>query len=159
MDEVFDSLLSLEETYYAEGYEEGLRDGEKVGLVEGCLFGFEKGFDKFLELGRLQGRVSVWKARIPLPDMESLQDQSISTTQPIINPRLIKQICQLESIISSPPTANDADSVEEAEEIMRKGRAKMKIVHNLVGEKEQTASGSGKSPPESSIEEGFSRKT
>lgn len=55
-------------------------------------------------------------------------------------------------MVSSPQTANDADSVEEVQENMRHAKAKMKVICSLVGEKEPT--GGGNLPPESNIEDG-----
>jgi len=145
--------------YYGEGYKEGLEDGEEAGLAEGRLFGLEKGFDKFVELGRIQGRVSVWKARIlsslphtqpPQPHAAPLPRQLIQT--PITNSRLMKQIYHLEKIVSSPQTANDVHSVEEVQENMRRAKAKMKVICRLVGEKEPT--GSGNLLLEGNIEDG-----
>ncbi|KAF8422113.1 hypothetical protein EV426DRAFT_186548 [Tirmania nivea] len=150
VNDIFDPLLSLEEHYYDKGYNEGLRDGEKAGLIEGRLFGLEKGFDKFFELGRLQGRVSVWKARIPSSGADA-------ACAPITNPRLIKQIHLFENIISSLPTANDEESVEEVEGSLRRGKAKMKIVSNMIGEKEPSGKGNAATDygsGEPSIEEG-----
>ena len=95
--------------------------------------------------------MSVWKARIPSPSGAHPPIGSIT------NPRSMKQIHQLENIISSPPTSNDEESVEEVEDTLRRGKAKMKIVSNIVGEKEPsgvgnapTSNGSG----EGNIEEG-----
>jgi len=182
VDDIFDPLLSLEEqcasppptftpsfliaislitkypSYYDEGYNEGLRDGERAGLIEGRLFGLEKGFDKFFELGQLQGRVSVWKARIPPSGVgAAAHAPTAPAPAPITNPRLIKQILQLEKIVSSPPTANDEESVEEVEDSLRRGKARVKVVSSMIGEKKQsgnrnTATGSGSGEP--SIEEG-----
>lgn len=153
VNDIFDPLLSLEEHYYDQGYNEGLRDGERAGLIEGHLFGLEKGFDNFIELGRLQGRVSVWKARIP----PSGADAAHVPTAPITNPRSIKQIHLLETIISSLQTANDEESVGEVEDSLRRGKARMKIVSSMIGEKEPSgnvnaAKGNGSGEP--SIEEG-----
>lgn len=94
----------------------------------------------------------MWKARIPSASTNS----SDALTAPITAPRIIKQIDQLENIISSPSTANDEESVEDVEDSLKRGRAKMKIICNMVGEKESgggnatTDNGSG----EPSIEEG-----
>lgn len=64
----------------------------------------------------------------------------------------MKQIYQLEKIVSSPQTTNDAYSVEEAQENMRRAKAKMKVICSLVGEKEPT--GSRTLLLESNIEDG-----
>lgn len=59
----FDSLLSLEDQYYSEGYELGVADGSRAGRIEGRVFGLEKGFEKFVAMGKLHGRAVVWNAR------------------------------------------------------------------------------------------------
>lgn len=61
----FDSLFSLEETFYKEGYEVGLADGKRAGLIEGRLTGLEEGFEKFAQMGRLHGKCMVWAGRLP----------------------------------------------------------------------------------------------
>ena len=63
--DAFDSLISLEETFYKEGYELGLADGKRAGLIEGRLTGLERGFEKFAQMGRLHGKCVVWAGRLP----------------------------------------------------------------------------------------------
>lgn len=61
----FDTLLSLESQYHAEGRALGISEGTLSGRIEGRVFGLEKSFEKFIELGRLGGRSAVWNARLP----------------------------------------------------------------------------------------------
>jgi hypothetical protein len=61
---LFDSLLNLEEQYYAEGYEQGVADGSRAGRIEGRIFGLEKGFEKFVAMGRLHGKATVWSEMV-----------------------------------------------------------------------------------------------
>lgn len=61
----FENLLSLEDEFYKEGYDVGVADGSHAGLVEGRLFGIEKGFEKYIAMGTLHGRATVWAARLP----------------------------------------------------------------------------------------------
>lgn len=61
----FDSLFSLEETFYREGYELGLAEGKRAGLIEGRLTGLERGFEKFAQMGRLHGKCVIWAGRLP----------------------------------------------------------------------------------------------
>lgn len=63
--DLFDSLFSLEETFYREGYELGLADGKRAGLIEGRLTGLERGFEKFAQMGRLHGKCVIWAGRLP----------------------------------------------------------------------------------------------
>lgn len=63
-DDPFDSLLTLEDDFYTQGYNQGLADGELAGRTEGRQLGLERGFQKFAESGRLQGRAIVWANRL-----------------------------------------------------------------------------------------------
>ncbi|KAI5809568.1 hypothetical protein DFH27DRAFT_476074 [Peziza echinospora] len=155
---IFDSLLSLEETYYDEGYTEGAKDGETAGRNEGRAFGFEKGFEKFLEMGKMQGRIAVWKSRIAQPSSDASLAGTNAQIAPITNPRVIKHISQFENIVSNPSTVNDEESVEEVDESLKRGRAKLKIICNMLGEKEHASGGSeaagASNGGEANIEEG-----
>jgi hypothetical protein len=64
-DDPFDTLLTLEDQFYTEGYNQGLADGAVAGRTEGRQLGLERGFQKFLESGQLQGRAIVWANRLP----------------------------------------------------------------------------------------------
>ena len=64
-DDPFDSLLSLEDEFYKDGYNLGVSDGSRVGLIEGRFFGLEKGFEKYASMGRLHGRAVIWTGRLP----------------------------------------------------------------------------------------------
>ncbi len=61
----FDSLLSLEDKFYKEGYDLGVSDGTHAGLIEGRLFGLERGFEKYVSMGNLYGRAVIWTGRLP----------------------------------------------------------------------------------------------
>lgn len=74
--DVFADVLNLEDRYYKEGYDLGVADGSKSGRIEGRLFGLQKGFEKFLEMGKLNGRAAVWEARLPSSSTSS-QVQSV----------------------------------------------------------------------------------
>jgi len=82
-DDPFDTLLSLEDEYYKEGYDLGVSDGNHAGLVEGRLFGLEKGFEKYADMGTLHGRATIWAGRLPdkIPhqDLVRKQDREIDT--------------------------------------------------------------------------------
>ncbi|CCX32112.1 hypothetical protein FPQ18DRAFT_346818 [Pyronema domesticum] len=140
----FDGLLTLEEDFYAEGLALGRSDGELAGRTEGRVFGLEKGFDKFLELGKLQGRCSVWNAR---------SDSSLDTSIQISNPRAQKNIEALALLLTNPPFKNDEDSVEEVEETLKRGRAKVKMLERMLGEKSEDAGEKKKEDGEQSIED------
>ncbi|KAH8153763.1 uncharacterized protein LAJ45_01530 [Morchella importuna] len=143
MADIFDSLLSLEEDFYQEGYALGVKDGEQAGRIEGRAFGLEKGFEKFLELGRLQGRCSVWKARIP-PQSTAPPATVGYAGKPndihITNSRVQKQTESLAVILTNPPFKNDEESVEEVDETLKRGRNKAKVLSNMLGEKDESGS-------------------
>ncbi|AEO57065.1 hypothetical protein MYCTH_2302812 [Thermothelomyces thermophilus ATCC 42464] len=62
----FDTLLTLEDQFYTEGYNQGMADGLVAGRTEGRQLGLERGFQKFVEAGRMQGRAIVWANRLRL---------------------------------------------------------------------------------------------
>ncbi|TKA63174.1 hypothetical protein B0A49_07192, partial [Cryomyces minteri] len=59
-----DDVLSLEDKYYSEGHALGVSDGSRAGRIEGRIFGLEKGFEKFVAMGALGGRSTIWASRI-----------------------------------------------------------------------------------------------
>lgn len=63
-DDPFDGLLGLEDRFYDEGYKLGVADGTRAGHVEGRLFGLERGFEKYMSMGKLHGKVTVWASRL-----------------------------------------------------------------------------------------------
>lgn len=76
-DDPFDTLLSLEDGFYREGYDLGIADGDHAGLVEGRSFGLEKGFEKYAAMGVLYGRATIWAGRLP----EKCCDQDLAMEQ------------------------------------------------------------------------------
>ena len=64
-EDLFDSLLKLEDKFYDEGHSLGVEDGRRAGLIEGRIFGLEKGFEKYAAMGMLHGRSVVWAGRLP----------------------------------------------------------------------------------------------
>ncbi|KAG8629386.1 hypothetical protein KVT40_003251 [Elsinoe batatas] len=66
-DDPFDSLLTLESQFHAEGHALGVADGSKAGRIEGRIFGMQKGFEKFAAMGKLAGQVAVWEGRMMVP--------------------------------------------------------------------------------------------
>lgn len=143
MGDLFDDLLNLEESYvkfsyfaettiltihsaYQEGFATGSADGARAGFIEGRIFGLEQGYAKFLEIGKLQGRASVWAGRARDDAPEDIK---------IGNPRAQKNIEQLELVLTHPPFRNDEEEVEEVEETLKKARAKVKVLERTLGEK------------------------
>ena len=74
-DDPFDSILSLEDNFYKEGYDLGISDGDRAGLIEGRLFGLEKGFERYASMGKMYGRAVVWTGRLPPSRDASVSDK------------------------------------------------------------------------------------
>ena len=136
-DDPFDSLLSLEETYYAEGLALGIADGERSGRIEGRLFGLEKGFEKFTAMGRLNGRAQVWTGR--------LASESGSGVELKGSERLRKHVERLAELTDpeSLETKNDEAAVSEFDERVAGAKAKATLIARIVGEVDDGQTGSG----------------
>ncbi|GIZ44339.1 hypothetical protein CKM354_000754000 [Cercospora kikuchii] len=137
--DVFEDVLNLEDRYYQEGYDLGVADGAKSGRIEGRTFGLEKGFEKFLEMGKLNGRAAVWEAR--LPSSKKGDDASASSSDPVMPPlngneRLRKHVERL-AALSDPnglSTKNDEDDVSEFDDRLKDAKAKATLIARIVGE-------------------------
>jgi hypothetical protein len=84
--DLLDGLLSLEDDFYNEGYALGTADGARAGHLEGKAFGLEKGFEKFLEMGIIHGKATVWAKRLTqdnslLPAASSTQTHPLGPTE------------------------------------------------------------------------------
>ncbi|GAB1315171.1 hypothetical protein MFIFM68171_05381 [Madurella fahalii] len=79
-DDPFDTLLTLEDDFYTQGYNQGHADGLVAGRTEGRQLGLERGFQKFVEAGRLQGRAIVWANRL-----RAKEAKQTSTGSPALN--------------------------------------------------------------------------
>ncbi len=77
----FDHLLSLEAEFYKEGYDLGVSDGERAGLIEGRAFGLEKGFEKYITMGKLHGRATIWAGRLPDHKNEGTNKENMARKQ------------------------------------------------------------------------------
>jgi len=160
----FDSLLSLEDKHYNEGYQLGVADGSRAGRVEGRIFGMEKGFDKFVESGILHGRADVWGSRLPqskelgsdartsvqtalhedaekcdeTPHDPSTVRRKGGSTLPSLaaNARLEKHIQTLYALVEpvSLSTQNNEDAVSDFDDRLKRASAKAKVIEKLVGE-------------------------
>ena len=147
----FDSLLSLEDQYYNEGYNLGVADGSRAGRIEGRVFGLEKGFEKFAAIGNLAGRNAVWEARLP--------DQTADGNTPELklpplsaNARLQKHLQTLYALTEaeSLSTENNEESVSDFDDRLKRAEGKVKVIEKLIGEgplvldtSQPAASGSG----------------
>ena len=154
-------FMDLENKFFVEGSNLGLEDGRIAGRVEGKVFGIEKGYEKAIEMGRLRGRAKLWDCRrrseaerkTPtalarfergeetnnLPDANHCLVESIKNMHPVpANARLAKHIDSLLAVTNPEGLLEDNadDAVAEFDERLRKARAKIKIITNIIGEPE-----------------------
>lgn len=162
----FDSLLNLEETYYARGYSLGHADGIAQASLEARVFGIEKGFEKFVAMGKLRRRAELWASRIGLQWHDSAPKASDATKPSVIqrsgevgeeeledgdhataptrqnaNERLVRHITTM-LLLTDPATlstVNAEDEVAEFDDRLKRARAKAKVIERLVGGRDFTA--------------------
>ncbi|KAF3156489.1 hypothetical protein TWF225_002330 [Orbilia oligospora] len=134
MTDILDSVLNLEEDYYTLGHTEGSLAGATAGRLEGRAFGIEKGFEKYLTLGIIKGRTKIWQSRTS-PSLQSSSPSSLDPPKIIItNPRHLKHLELLQTLSTTPPIRNEEDDVEEVDDRIRRGKAKVKILENTLRE-------------------------
>ena len=128
-----DSLLSLEDQYYTEGFNLGVADGSRAGRIEGRIFGLEKGFEKFAGMGRLGGRAAVWRART-----ENGGDGESGLVKLDASERLTKHIHRLHTLadVSTLSTENSEDAVSEFDDRFKDATAKARLISRMIGEDE-----------------------
>ena len=155
----FDTLLSLESQYHAEGRALGISEGSLSGRVEGRVFGLEKSFEKFIELGKLGGRATVWNARLP-PDASSSSTSSSTTTKLEVgkeepgpgelgilpgsgSERLVRHVKRMAELTDQDDVSreNSEEGVQDFDDRLREARAKAVLVERLVGEGKEGGSG------------------
>jgi hypothetical protein len=165
----FDTLLSLESQYHAEGLALGIAEGTAAGRIEGRVFGLEKSFEKFIELGRLGGRATVWNARLPdqhrtstynaADDAEAgklevgKEEASRSSVPSDVlgvlpgsgSERLVRHVKRLVELTDSDDVSreNSEDGVQDFDDRLREAKAKAVLVERLVGEGGKENAGSG----------------
>ncbi|RPA83023.1 DUF1715-domain-containing protein [Ascobolus immersus RN42] len=125
----FDTLLTLEESFYNQGYAEGLRDGQQQGHTEGRLFGLAKGFEKFALLGQIHGRASVWQARAALASSESTSKVALP------NPRLTKHLASLLEMLETVEVRNGDEEVAQMEDARKRVLGKVRGLESILKEK------------------------
>ena len=160
----FDTLLSLEDGFYKEGYDLGVSDGARAGLIEGRQFGLEKGFEKYTAMGKLHGRAMIWAGRLPgtrshvdvinkeatevnlaeALDSVAIQDYDAKLYRPIeqhapplpANPRLETHVRTLYALSEpgSLSTDNNEDAVSDFDDRLKRAEGKVKVVKKLIGE-------------------------
>jgi len=121
--------LTETKRFYKEGYEEGYADGLKSGPEEGHEFGHELAFQKFLPLGIILGRCTVWKRSLA-PD--SLYPATVSDAK---KARALKQIEVLESMILGMDRHNESEAEHGTfDQLKTKIINKSRVVESLMGE-------------------------
>lgn len=143
----FDTLLSLEEQYYAEGYNLGVADGSRAGRIEGRVFGLEKGFEKFAAMGALAGRSAIWEARLPKPATGETKtnDQAVAGESQIqslpgsarleAHVRTLSALTEAESL----STQNNEDDVSNFDDRLKRAEGKAKVIEQIIREKAPVA--------------------
>lgn len=163
-DDPFNSLLTLEDSFYKEGYELGVSDGNRAGLIEGRFFGLERGFDKYVSMGKLYGRAVIWTGRLPVtrdtlrfdgqdvssadtdrilesnggrikPEVKQLPERTRASELPA-NVRLEKNIRTLYALTEpeSLSVVNDENSVSEFDDRINRALGKIKVIQKLTDE-------------------------
>ncbi|KAL9102597.1 MAG: hypothetical protein Q9163_002277 [Psora crenata] len=153
----FDDVLSLEDGFYKAGYELGAADGELAGRVEGRSVGLKAGFEKYVAMGKLNGRATVWAGRLPAQvnntrTVDSAQDgityQGNSCTLSTLpaNRRLQLHVKTLYALTEpeSLSTANSEESVGDFGDRLKRAEAKAKIIEKVIGEIKLSSETSGK---------------
>ena len=142
----FEKLLGLEDDFYKEGFDLGVKDGKRVGLIDGRLFGLENGFEKYVAMGRLHGRATVWAGRLPGAHgrtrhaAEKMDDSAGAKTHEAIalldNPRLKTRVRALYALTEpdSLSTENTEASVADFDDRLKRAEGKFKVVAKLTGE-------------------------
>ncbi|KAK4237786.1 3-oxoacyl-reductase [Achaetomium macrosporum] len=128
----FDTLLTLEDQFYTEGYNQGLADGAVAGRTEGRQLGLERGFQKFLESGRLQGRTIVWANR--LPSNGTTSEGGVVKLPPLPdNARLEKHITTLYALVEaeSLSTENTDEAVNDFDDRLRRAQGRAKVIERM----------------------------
>ena len=161
--------LELEDKFYREGYDLGIADGRRAGLIEGRAFGIEKGFEKYVSMGRLNGRASIWAGRLPTEkasDTESVsklplykqveqieQSRQVASKSDLvleagpilaISPRWESNVRTLYALteMGSLSTDNDEATIAEFDDRLRRAEGKLKVIEKSTGEASSKSLGS-----------------
>mmetsp|Transcript_23136 Transcript_23136/g.35215 ORF Transcript_23136/g.35215 Transcript_23136/m.35215 type:complete len:138 (-) Transcript_23136:148-561(-) len=106
IDECFESVLTLEESFLQEGREEGFGHGQRAGFEDGKSLGLERGFEFGSELGAIYGSIMLWSNLLShFPDRYS--------------PRTQKVITKLSNIIQDFPSSPTDEKYDEKLELIR----------------------------------------
>ncbi|KAK9474358.1 uncharacterized protein V1510DRAFT_412026 [Dipodascopsis tothii] len=130
-----DSLLSLEQSFYNDGYTEGKADGVQAGAAEGTQFGLETGFKRYVNIGLLHGRVRVWTQTAAVRGAETAAEPDpASDVVPLAGggSRVKKQLQVLASLVTDVPMTNTEPAVETFENNLKRAKARAKVVGSLL---------------------------
>ena len=174
----FDTLLSLEDEFYEEGYDLGLSDGIRAGLIEGRSFGLEKGFEKYAAMGRLHGKALIWAGRSLnstsdpqiMDELETRADSKFASDELPSYDRHIRLHQKAEEQAPLPPaisrmeahirtlfaltepeslsTENTEDIISDFNDRLKRAEGKAKIITRLTGESSHDDTAGTVTPPD-----------
>ena len=144
-DDPLESVFSLEDQLYHEGFQEGLADGSRAGRLEGRVFGIKSGFERYVALGRIQGRAALWRARMrkPSQDERGMTDPTTTAKAPredrrpwSDHARLVKHVQALRSLVAPGNLSfeNTEDAISNVDTRLQRAVAKMKVIESITGE-------------------------
>lgn len=110
MSDLFHNVLQFEQECQNAGYQEGVADGTVKGFLEGRELGLQTGFQRYLTLGFIQGRVTVWENTI-LPGTKEKQ-----------------QIERLRDLVMTADVRNIDSVVSDVDLRIRKGKVNAKAI-------------------------------
>ena len=146
-DDPLDALLNLEERYYDDGFKQGYHDGQRQSRLEARVFGVEKGFEKFVEMGKIRAKASVWAARIDAGSNEKAAASAADRLAPSLklpvaraSHRAKQHVETLQSLLdpSSVSSTNSDQAVSDFDERLKRANAKAKVIEKLLGESSAT---------------------
>jgi hypothetical protein len=122
-------LILLIKRYFKQGYYEGFADGLNSGPEEGFEFGHEVSFQKFLSLGIILGRCTVWRLSLSPGSIHP-----ITRLEPK-KARALRQIELLETMISGLDRGNESEiNHGKFAEMRNKIMNKCRVIESLMGE-------------------------
>ena len=183
----FNTLLSLEDSFYKEGYDLGVSDGARAGLVEGRLFGLEKGFEKYAAMGRLNGRAMVWAGTLldttsdldRVDGVETRVDPKVASDRLSMDKQHPRSVHEREgrmppfvassrmethvrtlyalTELGSLSTKNNEDVVSDFDDRLKRAEGKFKLIKRSVGESNHRDTANDLPPPDHEVMLGGSR--
>ncbi|XP_057839967.1 uncharacterized protein LOC131049627 [Cryptomeria japonica] len=113
LEDIFESVVNLEQQHIQQGYNEGFKEGIELGKVEGRDVGLKHGFEVGEELGFYRGCINVWKAALEIEPT-------------VFSTRVHKQIKQLEELVDKYPVLEPEN--ESVQDILESMRTKFKAI-------------------------------